>query len=73
MRDIKKAVDFYNKHYSHKKTRKGKFYSNDLQRIYDISNDKTWGCIHNGLKAGFIIGYQLAKREARESMKKKLK
>lgn len=56
------------------RTGRGAFYASDLYQLRDMSlNDE--GCVdvytlmNNSLSAGFMIGYECAKREARKRNK----
>ena len=70
-RDLTRAVEEYNRKYNNPQTGKGSFYLEDLNQIKDMSKSRTgegvslYGAIGNALKAGFIIGYRTAQRDAR--------
>lgn len=75
-RDIEKLIKDYKKTFSSTK-KKGAFYAQDYFQIMDISEAEShgknieWHAVFNALHAGFMIGYNCAKRESRKQAKRK--
>ena len=72
-RNMHKKVDDYNKKFldeTKNPTGKGTFYANDYQEIEELARAKggeTWDYIDAAIKAGFMCGYELAKKELKQS------
>ena len=74
-RDLKKAVQEYDKRYSKKDSGEGAFYASDIIQIKEMSEGNTaanllFDAISNALKAGFMIGYRKALRDLKKQAAK---
>lgn len=65
-RNVEKTIEVYLKKVNG--TNKGGFYADEAFRINELSKDR-WDCIFNALYFGFMVGYNFAKREAKEKRK----
>ncbi len=65
MRDIRKTIADYDKQFGNVSTNRGKFFASDLQQLKDISLD-TYDCLYNALRVGYMAGYRLGLKEAKE-------
>ena len=69
---VKKAVEDYNRKYMLSANNEGAFYATDINQIVEMTQPKgsvtdfTYALIVNALKAGFMIGYRKAQRDARK-------
>ena len=72
-RNIKKSIETYNKKYLNSKnnpTGKGLFAISDYAQIKEIAeenNGDIYDIIDAALKAGFIVGYNQAKKDLKQS------
>ncbi len=63
-RDISKAIENYKKHFWHDNPHNaGCFMPRDIEQIMEMSASSTAEAAHNGLMAGFWIGYQYGRRQ----------
>ena len=71
-RNMQKLIDEYHKLTEKKGGNFGSFYMDDIKQLKKISEDAgginfrniEFQCIHNGLMAGFMIGYRAGIRAA---------
>ena len=66
-RNIKKLIEEYNHKYMQPESKRGQISASDIYQIADISQGNAYSMITNALAAGIMIGYRLAKKEAKES------
>jgi len=71
-RDLKKAIQEYDKRFNNAAHNEGAFYAMDCYKIKEMSKGNTidsllYDAISNALKAGFMIGYRKAQRDARKN------
>lgn len=72
MRNLEKSVKEYEKQFCGDNHGKGALYLSDLQQVINFAKDTEGDCINMlyraadfGLKAGFMIGYRLGRKEGR--------
>ena len=64
-RDLTKAITEYRKKFYGTHSKKGSFYYSDLNQIVEMGGDLPI-MVFNAMEAGFMIGYNAAKREKRK-------
>ena len=64
-RSMKKAIEDYNRMIEKGKNKRYLLYVSDVCQLYELSDSKV-DVIINALKAGFMIGYKVGRKDQKE-------